>query len=184
VSEAIPSTADDVLRFWREAGPTKWFKKDAAFDSEITRRFLPLWEMAAAGKLSAWEESAESALALVIVLDQFPRNMFRGEARAFATDPLARDVTRRAIARGFDQAVPADQRSFFYLPFEHSEDIADQERCIALTTATGDADLVKWAKIHADIIHRFGRFPHRNAALGRETTPEEQAFLDAGGFSG
>lgn len=184
MSAATHATSADVLRFWREAGPDKWFKKDAAFDSEITKRFLPLWEMGAAGKLSAWEADAESALALVIVLDQFPRNMFRGDARAFATDSIARDVTRRAIARGFDQAVPADQRSFFYLPFEHSEEIADQERCMALTTATGDADLVKWARIHADIIRRFGRFPHRNAALGRMTTPEEQAFLDTGGFSG
>jgi uncharacterized protein (DUF924 family) len=110
--------------------------------------------------------------------------MFRGDARAFATDPLARAITAGAIIRGFDSQVPKELRSFFYLPFEHSEDLADQERCIALNKATGDAAGLKWAEIHADIIRRFGRFPHRNAALGRTTTPEEQAFLDGGGFAG
>jgi uncharacterized protein (DUF924 family) len=120
----------------------------------------------------------------VIVLDQLPRNMFRGNARAFAADPLAREVASRAIARGFDQLVPAAERMFFYLPFEHSEKLSDQERCVALNRATGDAEAIKWAEHHADIIRRFGRFPHRNAALGRATTAEEQAFLDGGGFAG
>jgi uncharacterized protein (DUF924 family) len=110
--------------------------------------------------------------------------MFRGSARAFAADALARDIARRAIAQGFDQRFAADERSFFYLPFEHSENLADQEHCIALMQSTGDADLVKWAQLHADIIRRFGRFPHRNAVLGRTTTPDEQAFLDGGGFAG
>jgi uncharacterized protein (DUF924 family) len=174
----------DVLAFWRAAGPTKWFEKNSAFDSEIAARFSALWRTAAAGKLSAWEETPDGALALVIVLDQFPRNMFRGEAGAFATDALARAVTDRAIAHGFDQAVPAAERTFFYLPFEHSENLPDQERGVALFRATGDAELVKWAELHADIIRRFGRFPHRNAVLGRTTTREEQAFLDAGGFAG
>jgi uncharacterized protein (DUF924 family) len=118
------------------------------------------------------------------VLDQFPRNMFRDSARAFAADPLARTVASRAIARGFDQGVTLAERSFFYLPFEHSEELADQERCVALNRASGDADALKWAEHHADIIRRFGRFPHRNGVLGRVTTPEEQAFLDAGGFAG
>jgi uncharacterized protein (DUF924 family) len=118
------------------------------------------------------------------VLDPFPRNIFRNDARTFAADPIARQVTARAIERGFDQQVAPAERSFFYLPFEHSEALADQERCIALNRASGDAEALKWAENHADIIRRFGRFPHRNKVLGRATTPEEQAFLDAGGFAG
>jgi len=178
------ASAADVVSFWQEAGPDRWFTKDAAFDKQVHERFFDTYEAAAAGKLSGWEQSAQGALALLILLDQFPRNMFRGEARAFATDPLARAITAGAIIRGFDSQVPKELRGFFYLPFEHSEDLADQERCIALNKAIGDADNLKWAEIHADIIRRFGRFPHRNAALGRTTTPEEQAFLDDGGFAG
>jgi len=177
-----PSVAD-IIGFWRAAGPEKWFEKDTDFDEEIRRRFLAVHEAAAAGKLAAWEESAEGTLALLILLDQFPRNMFRGSARAFATDAQARTVAAGALLRGFDGAI-ADMRSFFYLPFEHSEDMADQERCTALYKAAGDTDGLKWAELHADIIRRFGRFPHRNAILGRTTTPEEQAFLDSGGFAG
>jgi uncharacterized protein (DUF924 family) len=173
----------DVLAFWRAAGPDKWFDKDAAFDAEIAARFLPTCEAAAAGAL-AWEATPEGALALLIVLDQFPRNIFRGSARAFASDPLAREVATRAIARGFDQEFAVPERGFFYLPFEHSETLTDQERCVALNRASHDADAIKWAEIHRDIIHQFGRFPHRNAALGRATTPDEQAFLDGGGFAG
>jgi uncharacterized protein (DUF924 family) len=173
----------DVLAFWRAAGPDKWFNKDAAFDDEIRARFLTTYESAVRRAL-AWNDWAEGALALLIVLDQFPRNMFRGSARAFAADPLAREVATRAIARGFDHDVAVAERSFFYLPFEHSETLADQERCVALNRASGDADALKWAELHADIIRRFGRFPHRNAVLGRATTAEEQAFLDGGGFAG
>jgi uncharacterized protein (DUF924 family) len=174
----------DVLAFWRAAGAKKWFEKDSAFDAEVTRRFLPTYEAAAAGRLSHWEDTPAGALALVIVLDQFPRNMFRGSARAYATDAQARAVADRAIARGFDRQVPASERLFFYLPFEHSENLADQERSVALFRAHGDPDLLKWAELHADIIRRFGRFPHRNALLGRATTAAEQAFVDAGGFAG
>ncbi|MGZ5853014.1 MAG: DUF924 family protein [Xanthobacteraceae bacterium] len=174
----------EVLAFWREAGPKKWFTKDEAFDSTIRERFLATYEAAAKGELSAWEDTPESALALVITLDQFPRNMFRGSAQAFATDPLARAVVGRAIARGFDQKFPVSDRNFFYLPFEHSEDLAEQEHGLALFRGTGDAEAVKWAQLHVDIIRRFGRFPHRNAILGRVTTAEEQAFLDGGGFAG
>jgi len=177
-------SAADVIAFWQAAGPDRWFEKDDAFDKEIRERFLGTYEAAATGKLSHWEQSAQGALALLILLDQFPRNMFRGNARAFATDPLARAIAAGAIVRGFDSQVAKELRGFFYLPFEHSEDLADQERCIALNKAAGDHDNLKWAEIHADIIRRFGRFPHRNAALGRVTTPEEQAFLDAGGFAG
>jgi uncharacterized protein (DUF924 family) len=175
---------DDVLAFWRAAGPDKWFKKDAAFDAEISTRFLPTYEAAAAGKLGDWEASASGALALVIVLDQFPRNMFRGDARAFAADRFARAVADHAIARGHDRRFAMPERTFFYLPFTHSENIVDQERCVALARATGDADTVKWAEIHADAIRRFGRFPHRNAILGRATTAAERKFLDGGGFAG
>jgi uncharacterized protein (DUF924 family) len=171
----------DVLAFWRAAGPTKWFKKDAAFDAEIAARFSGLWQAAAAGRLARWEETPEGALALVIVLDQFPRNMFRGEARAFDTDVRARAVADRAIARGFDRDVA--ERQFFYLPLMHSEELADQERCLTAARACGE-EFVRYAEEHADIIRRFGRFPHRNAVLGRITTPGEQAFLDSGGFAG
>jgi len=185
MSDAAPSaTAAEIVRFWSEAGHDRWFTKDDAFDAEIRRRFLATHEAAAAGKLAAWEQTAEGALALMILLDQFPRNMFRGSARAFATDPQARAITASALLRGFDGQVPADLRAFFYLPFEHSEDLADQDRGIALYTAAGDTDGLKWAKIHHDIIARFGRFPHRNAVLGRATAAEEQAFLDDGGFAG
>ena len=177
-------SAEGVLAFWLAAGHERWFEQDEAFDAAIRERFATTYEDAAAGRLSAWENSPEGALALVIVLDQFPRNMFRGSAKSFATDPLARATAERAIARGFDQRIALPQRSFFYLPFEHSEKLADQERAIALMRATGDADLLKWAELHADIIRRFDRFPHRNAVLGRTTTPEEQAFLDDGGFDG
>ena len=177
-------TAEDVLAFWIGAGEDRWFETDEAFDAEIRDRFAAICDDAAEGKLAAWEASPEGALALVIVLDQFPRNMFRGSARCYAADPLARAVARRAIAQGFDRQVAMPGRQFFYLPFEHSEDAADQQQCVALMRETGDADLVKWAELHADIVRRFGRFPHRNAALGRVTTAEEQAFLDAGGFRG
>lgn len=184
MTEAANFKPADIVGFWHGAGPDRWFNKDTAFDTEIRERFLVTHEAAAAGQLSTWEMTAEGALALLILLDQFPRNMFRDTARAFATDPLARAIAAGALVRGFDAQVPADMRTFFYLPFEHSEDMADQERALALYKAAGDADNLKWAELHADIIRRFGRFPHRNAVLGRATTPDEQAFLDGGGFAG
>jgi uncharacterized protein (DUF924 family) len=184
VSTGSANSAADVLAFWRAAGAAKWFKKDAAFDAEIASRFQVLWREAAAGALADWEAAPDSALSLVLVLDQFPRNMFRGKADAFATDPLARRVAERAIARGFDQKIPASERQFFYLPFEHSESLADQERAIALMDTLGNPDLTRWAELHADIIRRFGRFPHRNSVLGRASTREEQEFLDGSGFAG
>jgi len=180
----VIASPEAVLAFLRAAGPEQWFEKDTAFDEDIRARFLKTYEAAAAGKLPDWEQTAEGALALTIVLDQFPRNMFRGDARTYAADPQARAVAGRALERGFDQRMPLSDRQFFYLPFEHSEALADQERSCALCAATGDADLLKWAQLHADIIRRFGRFPHRNTMLGRATTPEEQAFLDGGGFKG
>jgi uncharacterized protein (DUF924 family) len=178
------ATAADVLAFWRAAGEKKWFAKNDAFDADIKSRFLGTYEAAAAGKLSDWEVKPEDAVALTIVLDQFPRNMFRGNARAFAADAMARAVADRALARGFDRQVADELRMFFYLPFEHSETMADQDRCCALFKALGNADLLHWAELHADIIRRFGRFPHRNAVLGRTTTPDEKTYLDNDGFSG
>ena len=178
------ASAQEVVRFWREAGPDRWFKKDTAFDAEIRRRFYETHETAAAGKLKAWEETAEGALGLLILLDQFPRNLFRNDPRAFATDEISRAVTAGALIKGFDGRVSPDMRGFFYLPFQHSEDLADQERGEALYRAAGDSDGLKWATIHADIIRKFGRFPHRNALLGRKTTADEQKFLDEGGFAG
>jgi uncharacterized protein (DUF924 family) len=177
-------SASDVLAFWRDAGPDKWFSKSDDFDRAIRDNFLPTYEAAAAGRLHDWEQTPEGALALVIVLDQFPRNMFRDSPRAFAADPLALDTAKRVIAKGFDQTVDPELRAFFYLPLMHSEELHDQERCVDLCRALGNEDNLKYAELHADIIRRFGRFPHRNPVLGRDTTPDEKAFLDGGGFAG
>jgi uncharacterized protein (DUF924 family) len=174
---------ETILSFWREAGYDKWFTRDDAFDAEVREKFLSTYEAAAAGKLEGWEATAEGALALCIVLDQFPRNIFRGDARTYAADPLARQMANRALKRGYDQDVDDELRGFFFLPFMHSEDPTDQDRCVELYRAADHPDL-KYAERHRDIIRRFGRFPHRNAILGRTTTPEEQAFLDSGGFAG
>jgi uncharacterized protein (DUF924 family) len=178
------ATPAEVLSYWWTAGPDKWFGKDDAFDAELRAQFLPTYEAAAAGGLAEWEATAEGALALLVVLDQFSRNMFRRDPRAYAADVLSRSIATRAIERGFDQQYPVPRRRFFYLPFEHSEDLADQERGVALVRASGDEEGLLYAQDHADIIRRFGRFPHRNAVLGRATTAEEQAFLDGGGFAG
>jgi len=177
-------TPADILAFWREAGSDRWYKKDGAFDDEVRRRFFGLWQQAAAGQLSPWEASDDGALALVIVLDQFPRNMFRGDARTYASDALAREVASRAIDRGADARIDPLLLEFLYMPFMHSEHLADQLRCIELFRNTPNTEQQKYAEHHADIIRRFGRFPHRNPILGRATTPEEQAFLDGGGFGG
>ena len=180
----MSETFQDVVDFWRTAGPARWFAKDDAFDAEFRERFFDKYHQAAQHELTAWADTPEGALALVLLLDQFPRNCFRGDADAFATDALARAIADRAIAAGFDRAVDAGLRLFFYLPLEHSENIADQQRAVALCRELGDADYLKYAGMHCDVIARFGRFPHRNAVLGRDTTPEEQAFLDTGGFAG
>jgi uncharacterized protein (DUF924 family) len=177
-------SADAIVSFWKAAGPDRWFNKDDAFDQELRDRFLVAHEAAAAGTLRDWETNVNGALALLLLLDQFPRNMFRNSARAFATDPQALALAKRALGRSFDARIEPELRTFFYLPFMHSENLVDQERCIALYRAAGDANGLKWAQLHADIIQRFGHYPHRNAVLGRETTAEEQAFLDGGGFSG
>ena len=155
-----------------------WFEKSDAFNARIVDRFKPDYERAARGGLDTLMASAEGCQALIILLDQFPRNMFRGEARSYATDEKARQVAEHALAQGFDEALQANQRLFLHLPFEHSEDLADQARYTAFAASLADPDRMKYADRHREIIERFGRFPHRNAALGRDSTPEELAFLD------
>jgi uncharacterized protein (DUF924 family) len=183
----MPASTDihpgDVLAFWRAAGAARWFKKDEEFDRTFRDRFLAAHEAAARGDLDAWMDSADGALALCIVLDQFPRNAFRGSARMFAADAKAREVARAAVNSGWDEQVDTDLRQFFYLPFMHSESLADQDLGVELSSRIGP-DSRRWAVLHRDIVARFGRFPHRNAILGRTTTAEEQKFLDEGGFSG
>ena len=177
----------EVLKFWFERERKAWFEKNPTLDEEIRFRFLPCYEKAVEEKLEPWKREPRSCLALVILLDQFPRNMFRGTARAFAADPLAREAARVILENGWDKAMTPDERMFAYLPFEHSESLADQERCLALMQEIAvfpqTADLPKWAEAHLAIIRRFGRFPHRNAALGRESTPEEAEFLRQPGSS-
>ena len=180
----MPATPNDILHFWREAGPKRWFEKSGRFDAAIRLKFEPVHHAAARGEYDAWAATPEGALALLILLDQFPRNLYRGSAPSYATDGKARAIARAAIAAGFHHEVDEPLRPFFILPFEHSEARADQDLSVRLAGEVGDAGTQKWAEIHRDIIDRFGRFPHRNAALGRATTPDEQAFLDDGGFAG
>jgi uncharacterized protein (DUF924 family) len=173
-----------IVDFWREAGPKKWFAKDDGFDEEISARFGDIYEQAARGGLDDWRESATGSLALVILLDQFPRNMFRGSPRTYATDEKALAISREALARGDADTVADDVNQFLAVPLMHAEDLAAQDECVAWMGELGDADNLAYARDHRDIVARFGRFPHRNGILGRETTPEEQAFLDEGGFAG
>jgi uncharacterized protein (DUF924 family) len=175
--------ASDVVGFWREAGPERWFRKDEAFDAEFRRRFLAAHEAAAVGTLDAWAASAKGALALLILLDQFPRNAFRGTARVYATDAKAREIASAAVAAGHDMATEQGLRNFFYLPFMHSERLEDHELSVALTRPLG-GESHRFAVHHRGIIERFGRFPHRNAIVGRKSTPEEEAFIAEGGFAG
>ena len=174
---------EDVLAFWRDAGPSRWFRKDEAFDHDFRTRFLGAHEAAQRGELDAWAQDAEGALALLILLDQFPRNAFRGTQRMYESDPKAREIARLAVQAGHDTRAAQELRNFFYLPLSHSEDLTDQDLAVQLAQALGD-EALRWAVIHRDIIEKYGRFPHRNAMLGRTTTPEEQRFLDEGGFSG
>jgi uncharacterized protein (DUF924 family) len=178
------ATPETVLAFWREAGEPKWFAKDNAFDAAIRERFAATYEAAASGALEHWERTAEATLALILVLDQFPRNMFRGDARAFAADPLALAIAERAVGKGFDRLIGPDLRSFLYLPMEHAEQLGVQHRAVALIAGIGREDLTRWAEVHRDLIVRFGRFPHRNIVLGRTSTAEELAYLAGDGFKG
>jgi uncharacterized protein (DUF924 family) len=172
-----------VVDFWREAGPTLWFAKDPVFDQRFREKFSSLYEAAAGGKLAHWLQQAESALALILLLDQYPRNSFRGTPRMYATDALARQMTSAAIAAGHDLAIEVPLRLFVYLPYGHSEDLADQERSVELSQNV-NAHSVERAKHHRDIVRRFGRFPHRNAILGRQSRPEELRYLAEGGYAG
>jgi uncharacterized protein (DUF924 family) len=193
--------AEDILAFWFAdalASPERagervqlWFRKNEAFDREISRRFGSAPELAAQGQLASWRGEPSSALALVLVLDQFPRNLYRGSARAFEFDRFALEVALAAIARQFDSALHPVQASFLYLPLEHAEDIGQQERAVQLfepLTARTPVELrplienfASYARRHRDVIRRFGRFPHRNTTLGRKSTPAEVAYLESGG---
>lgn len=188
--------AEGILRFWfgdpddplGEYGQQRqvWFKKDPAFDEAIRRLFLKDVERAATGELAAWRERPRSCLALVLLLDQFPRNLFRGDARSFASDRAALDTASHALAQGFDQQVLPVERMFFYLPLEHSENLADQDRCVALVESLSANNpeiesYLDYSQRHRDVIKQFGRFPHRNEVLGRETTAAEAEFLQQRG---
>lgn len=174
---------EQVVRFWQEAGPRLWFAKDSDFDRRFRERFLAAHEAAARGELDHALETPNGALGLLLLLDQFPRNAFRGTPRMYATDAQARQYADRALELGHDQRVPPDLRLFFYLPFEHSENLSHQERCVALNEKLGGEPL-EYALGHRDIIRRFGRFPHRNAILGRPSTAAELEFIAQGGFAG
>ena len=174
------STQDSLLDFWFSARVRPlWFKSTPEFDTEVRQRYAGTWQAAQRGELDKWEASASGALALVILLDQFPLNMYRGRPEAFATETAARDVARRAIAQGFDGALDNSRRVFLYLPFMHSEEPADQDYSVHLFSLPGMEDTLKWAQHHRDIVRRFGRFPHRNALLGRTSSAAEIAYLES-----
>lgn len=172
-----------IVDFWRDLGPERWFARDDELDATIAQRFGDVYERAAAGELDGWAEEPNGALALVLILDQFPRNMFRGTPRAFDTDAKALQLAKAALARGDHYHVGEDVNQFFALPLMHSENLEDQEACVRWMGEIGEEN-VPYAEEHRDIVARFGRFPHRNTILGRATTSEEQAFLEGGGFSG
>jgi uncharacterized protein (DUF924 family) len=175
----------DVLEYWESIGSKGWWMKDAELDANIGDRFGQLHNQACAGELDNWAETPDGALALIIVLDQFSRNMFRGSPKTFAQDPKALALAKEAIAKGFDKQANETLRFFFYLPFEHSEKFEEQERSLELFEEfNGEPEFMKAAREHHDIIKQFARFPHRNEVLGREITLEEQAYLDGGGFKG
>lgn len=178
-----PVQAIDIIAFWQGAGPALWFAKDADFDRRFRERYSSWYEAAARGELADWTHTADGTLALILLLDQYPRNSFRGTPRMYDTDTLARQVADAAIAAGYDRMAPQELQVFFNLPFAHSENLDDQERSVELARHLGPLDLAH-AEHHRDIVKRFGRFPHRNAILGRTSTPEEQYYLDNGGYKG
>jgi uncharacterized protein (DUF924 family) len=178
------ASIDEILHFWFEELSRKdWFRKDEALDSTIASRFGAIYHELSAGVPASWLETPEGVLAAIIVLDQFPRNMFRGDARAFATDEAALELAKRAIADGFDEKLTRDQRVFLYMPFQHSEDRDDQARAIALYAMLGKPSNLDFALRHQAVVDRFDRFPHRNALLGRASTDEERNFLSEPGSS-
>lgn len=178
-------TPAGIVAFWTEAGPDKWFKKDAAFDQTIAARFGTTVDSVLSGELDHWSETPSGALALVLVLDQFTRNIWRDDARAFSGDEKALEISEHAIERGQDMLVPLEGRKWLYMPFMHSERLDVQERgLVYFKDRLQDPGTYKFAVLHRDIVERFGRFPHRNAVLRRITTEQEQGFLDEGGFKG
>ena len=177
-------TEDDVIDTWMMAGEERWFAKDPAFDGALSVRFRSALADARSGAFDHWARTPRGALGLVILLDQFSRNIHRGSPLAFAADARALRLAKDVVAKGFDYAFPAPVAMWFYLPFEHVEEIESQMRCIGLFTKRGPPEMIYWVKLHHDIIARFGRFPHRNRILGRQSTPDEIAFLAAGGFAG
>ena len=177
-------TPQEVVSFWQRAGELSWFVRDPAFDGELSVRFKAPLAAARAGIFDEWAETPEGALALAILLDQFSRNIHRGSPLAFAADGKALALAKRSIGRGDHYKLPATMARWFVMPFEHAEDLDAQRRGVALFITMGFSDLAYWAQIHLDIIAKFGRFPHRNPILGRISTPEERAFLAAGGFAG
>lgn len=183
VTEESAIGAHDVVQFWKAAGPELWFAKDDDFDHRFRTRFLALYEEAAAGGLDHWTTTATGSLALILLLDQFPRNSFRGTPRMYATDAHARRIATLAAAWGQDLLVDRELRLFMYMPFGHSESMRDHDRGGELIEHLGPAFMER-ARKYTDIIQRFGRFPHRNSILGRETTSDEEEFLRGGGFSG
>jgi uncharacterized protein (DUF924 family) len=168
----------EVLGFWFGLEQEQWWKVDPELDEEIRERFLPLWEKQAQRLVNEFLGDAETALAAIILFDQFPRNMFRGHADSFATDHMALAIAKASVDRGYHKQVDQARRFFFYMPFEHSEDREDQQQSVALFTELGDPELLRFAKLHHDIIERFGRFPHRNPILGRSPRPDEIAAGD------
>jgi uncharacterized protein (DUF924 family) len=177
-------TPREVTEYWEMAGPGRWFTKDTAFDGTLKVRFGQVLERARAGEFDGWSDTPEGALGLVLLLDQVSRNIHRGSLLAFAADAKALHLARQSVSRGFHQRLPAPRAQWLIMPFEHAEDLDAQRRGVALFQAMGLTDMAHWAELHLDIIARFGRFPHRNAVLGRVSTPEELAFLASGGFAG
>jgi len=177
-------TPVDVLDFWFSAGPNKWFSRDDTFDAAIRDRFLILHGKAATGAIDDWSKSADGALALIVVLDQFSRNLYRNSPRAFATDEKALDLSQNLIAKRQDTEFPINVRLWVYMPFQHSENLEIQDRSIELFSSIDDPENLRFARIHRDIIEKFDRFPHRNRVLGRASSAEELKFLADGGFSG
>jgi uncharacterized protein (DUF924 family) len=177
-------TPETVTEFWTKAGESRWFNKNAAFDGELSARFREVLRQAREGKFDHWAERPEGALGLVILLDQFSRNIHRGSPLMFAGDAKALEIARQSIRRGFHQAMPADRARWFIMPFEHAEDLDAQWRAVGLCEVMGLNDMTPWARLHLDIIQRFGRFPHRNPILGRPSSREELDFLAQGGFAG
>jgi uncharacterized protein (DUF924 family) len=180
VALPISETIDDILTFWfSERVKPLWYNSTPEFDRELRDKYMDTYQAALNGELSVWEETPQGALALVICLDQFPLNMFRNKAESFAGEAPSRQVAAMAIKKGFDQSLEGVQKAFLYLPYMHSEELTDQDRVLELFSKAGLEDNLKWANHHRDIVKRFGRFPHRNAILGRQNTPEEIAYLQS-----